>query len=198
MLEIREEPNWDLALEETDKTKGDEAWFFSELNDYIQKNRVERMTLHHLCCLCIDTMERRTFRTLKESEKNRLTLDLERMLMRIYYPAKKRDFYVELEDDYFNFYLEDTLIVKITLKKFEEDLKREPDIKLNALQELYGANEIRNKRLSYDEREDLASQIVKIYEDLLEKRSIEEMKALEAKRLAKQNKKGLFGRKKAK
>ena len=52
------------------------------------------MTLHHLCCLCIDTMERRTFRTLKESEKNRLTLDLERILMRIYYTAKNIDFYV--------------------------------------------------------------------------------------------------------
>lgn len=197
MLEIREEPNWDLALEETDKSKGEEAWFFTELTKYIEKNRVERQTLHHLCALCLDMMEMRTFRVLKPTEKARLTLDLERMLMRIYYPFNKRNFYVELVDDYFDFYLDDALITKITLKKFEEDLKREPDIKLNVLQEFYGANELRNKRMSFEEREDLAGQMVKIYEDLLEQRSIEEMKEQEAKRLARQNRKGLFGRKKA-
>ena len=194
MLEIKEENNGELALEETDKAKGDEAWFFTELTYYIEKNRVNRDTLHHLCALSVITMEQKTYRNLKEAEIARLTSDLERMLMRIYYPVNHREFEAELEDEYLTFYMDGNALTKITMKTFEEDLKYEPDVKKNALQEIYYS--LGSKRLSYDEREELADQIVNIYNDIVEQRSLEEMQEKVSRKIKedkpKKEKKGLF------
>ena len=197
MLEVKIMPNLDFGIEESDKSKGDEDWCLTELTNYITENRVERNVLHHLCVFSIETWEMRTYRELEPALKTRLISDLERNMYYVYYTKEKRDFDVELEEEYLNFYLNGGCISKITLEKFEDDLKKEPDVKLNALFEFQGNRDIASKRLTYDEREELADKVVAIYENLLEERSFAEARAEEEKKRAKEERKkrGLFGKK---
>ena len=200
MLEIKLMSNLDYGIEEAEKAKGEDPWYLTDLTRYIEKNRVKREILNHLCAFSVETFERCTFREIDPRDKTRLISDLESGLLYTYYTEDERNFDVELKDGYLNFYLDGSCISKITLKKFEDDLKEEPDIKLNSLFEFQGDDKLQHERLTYKEREALANKVVDIYNEVLEQRSYEMINIEEERRKAKEEKKKkkgfkLFGKK---
>lgn len=167
MIEIKTNIKGDIVCRETEEAKGiGTIWIFEDLQNYIIKNRVDRNVLHHLCRMCVEQMERVTMFELKEAEMVRLSADMERLIRRVYYPETKRDFSVRFADEQIELLEEGKVLQKITMKRFEKDLEYEPDVKQNAIQLINFVLE--GRRLSNEERDDLADKIVEVYNQIRE------------------------------
>lgn len=176
MIEIRTNVMGDIICKETEDAKGlGTLWIFEDLQKYVTENKVTRNVLHHLTMMSVYQMERICELSLKDSEIIRLTADLERMIMHLYYNDTERNFEVRLVEDELEFTEDGNLLQRITLKRFEDDLKYEPDPKENSIQLINFALE--GRRLNNREIENLASQMVDIYETLLSQRAEEAAKS---------------------
>lgn len=174
MIEIRKNVIGDIIVKETEERKGlGTFWNMKILQQYIAKNRVDKHTLHHLCLFAVEQMGYVTMIELKESEKYRLCSDLERMIKDYYYNDEERDFTVELVNEQLEFKEDGSLIQKITMGRFLEDLKVEPDPFDNAIQLINFA--LGERKLNEKEQNKLANTIVEFYKNI-QKEKIEKAK----------------------
>lgn len=182
MIEIRtDKRDGTIICTETEMIKGTGTiWYFNDVQDYVIKNRVNKNVLHHLCAMSVEQMEHMKELELKESERIRLCSDLERLIVHLYYSETERNFDVRRIGDYLEFREDGTLIQKITLNRFEDDLKYEPDAKICAIGVINFALE--GRRLTDAERSKLADKLVAIHEEVSAEKIAEEIERKAKKR----------------